>query len=56
MVFKGEDFLIDPIGKRQLRDGDYIIHGREEDGFDREDWDNEYSVHFTYLFNTFVFM
>lgn len=30
--------------------------GREKSGYDREDWDNEYSVHYTYNFNIFVFM
>jgi len=58
LVFLGEEFLIDPIGKRQLqKDSDkLIVNGREVDGYDRADWDDAYSVHFTYLFNTFVFM
>lgn len=57
MLFLGEKFLIDPIGKRQLQPGkDLIVTGREVDGYDREDYDGEYSVHYTYLFNTFVFL
>lgn len=56
LVFVGEEFLVDPIGGRQLRTGDYIVAGREKSGYDREDWDNEYSVHYTYNFNVFVFL
>ncbi len=58
MVFIGEDFLIDPIGGRQIQPGktDLIVNGREVDGFDRKDHNDQYSVHYTYLFNTFVFM
>ena len=56
MVFVGEKFLIDPIGERQIRTGDYIVAGREKAGYDRDDWDNEYSVHYTYNFNVFVFL
>ncbi len=33
-----------------------IVNGREEDGFDREDHDDQFSVHFTYVFNIFVFL
>jgi hypothetical protein len=54
----GEDFLVDPIGKRQLQIGSdtLIINGREVDGYDRQLHDGQYSVHYTYLFNIFVFM
>ena len=33
-----------------------IINGREIDGFDKDDHDNQYSVHYTYIFNVFVMM
>ena len=56
LVFAGEKFLIDPIGQRQLRSGDFIVNGRKIDGYDTEDWDDQYSVHYTYNFNIFVFM
>ena len=58
LAFTGEDFLIDPIGKRQLQPGSdmLIVAGREEAGYRREDYDDEYSVHYTYLFNVFVFL
>lgn len=39
-----------------MRSGNFIVAGREISGYDREDWDNEYSVHYTYVFNIFVFL
>ncbi len=42
LVFIGEEFLIDKIGKRQLQTGHdtLIVHGRYEDGYRKEDWNN----------------
>ena len=58
LVFVGEKFLFDKMMGRQLQDGSdlLIVHGRKQDGFDMEDWDNQYSVHYTYNFNIFVWL
>ena len=56
VVFAGEEFLFDIIGQRQIRPGSeyLVISGRKGD-FDVEDA-GEYSVHYTYVFNIFVFL
>lgn len=58
LVFAGERFLFDKMMKRQLQDGsdNLIVHGRKVNGFNMEDWDNQYSVHYTYNFNIFVWL
>ena len=56
VVFAGENFLFDIIGQRQIKSGSeyLVISGRKGD-FDVDDYD-EYSVHYTYVFNIFVFL
>ena len=57
LVFAGEHFLFDYIGDRQTLPGDKtIVNGRAVDGYKRENWDNQFSVHYTYNFNIFVFL
>lgn len=63
LLFAGPYFLIDPVGKRQLQPygSIYIASGRTAplDGFpafNRYFYDGNYSVHYTYIFNTFVLM
>ena len=55
-VFLGEKFFFDIIGQRQIRTGDIVVCGRKTCDYDRDDWDGEYSVHYTYNFNIFVFL
>ena len=57
VVFAGEHFLFDVIGKRQLQPGkNTIVNGRNKDGYNRSDYGNANSVHFTYIFNIFVML
>ena len=59
VVFLGERFLFDIIGRRQIRDGtEFLIRsGRDiDDDERREEFDGEFSVHYTYNFNIFVMM
>ena len=57
VVFLGEYFLFDVIGQRQLQPGKKtIVSGRTKSGFNRSDYGNENSVHFTYIFNIFVML
>jgi len=63
LLFAGPYFLVDPIGGRQLQPygSRYVVSGRTSslDGFpayNRNYYDGRYSVHYTYIFNTFVLM
>ena len=56
LIFLGERFLFDVIGRRQLQPGSDILifSGRKRDGFDQELNDEDYSIHYTYVFNVFA--
>lgn len=57
LVFMGEDFLFDYMFERQTLPGkSTIVNGREVDGYLRKNWDNQFSIHYTYNFNIFVFL
>lgn len=63
LLFAGEKFLVDPIGKRQLQPygSTHVVSGREYSifgtpAYDKNYYDGNYSVHFTYIFNIFVYM
>lgn len=58
LVFLGERFLFDIIGERQNQPNSIlIISGRSYDWSKAiEDKYGKYSVHYTYIFNIFVFM
>ena len=62
LLFAGPSFLVDPIGCRQLAfPTKHIVAGRgvEMMGYpiyDKANFGNNYSLHYTYIFNTFVFM
>lgn len=62
-LFGGQNFLVDPIGKRQLQPygSHLIVPGRSTSiggwpAYERNNYDGQYSVHYTYIFNCFVFM
>lgn len=54
--FLGEHFLFDIIrhAQRQNPDTVLVVNGRTDIGYVRDDYDNQYSVHFTYNFNVFI--
>lgn len=54
--FLGDRFLFDVIRQSQLQPGSdiLVVNGREDLGYDRSDYNNQYSVHFTYNFNVFI--
>ena len=55
--FLGDKFLIDIVGQRQLQPGtNLIVDGRISNGYDKHNYDNQYSLYFTYSFNVFVMM
>lgn len=56
-VFAGEHFLFDIMGKRQQsgKSGSRIVTGRTKDGYEYDDYNN-WSIHYTYNFNVFVFL
>lgn len=57
-VFLGHQFLFDIIGRRQIQEGKkyMIVSGAHMYGYDVKKYNDQYSVHFTYIFNTFVMM
>lgn len=54
--FLGDHFLFDVIrtSQRQNPDTILVVNGREDLGYDKKDYDNQFSVHFTYNFNVFI--
>lgn len=63
LLFAGPYFLVDPVGRRQMQPygSRYIVSGRTArlDGFpayNRYFYDGNYSIHYTYIFNTFVLL
>ena len=56
-VFAGEFFLFELLRDSQKQPNSIlIIQGRKLNGYDRSALNNEYSVHFTYIFNIFVML
>lgn len=62
LLFAGPNFLVDPIGKRQLQPNSNLIVSGRAIGilgavpYDKELYGNQYSIHYTYIFNVFVMM
>lgn len=57
IVFTGENFLFEFYRTEQMVPGsNMIIHGREVDGYNKKLFNNESSIHFTYIFNIFVML
>jgi Ca2+ transporting ATPase len=57
VVFAGEHFLFELFREsQQMPNSILIIQGRREDGYDKSKLDNEFSIHFTYIFNIFVML
>ena len=56
LFFLGDRFLFDIIRDSQHKPGSdiLVVNGRPDLGFDRDDYDGQYSVHFTYNFNVFI--
>lgn len=56
-VFYGHHFLHDRARQRQLQPGtDLIVNGYAYYGYDRHNYNYQYSVHGTYVFNVFVML
>lgn len=57
IVFTGESFLFELHREKQMMpNSKLIIPGREVDGYDKNNYDGNYSIHFTYIFNIFVML
>ena len=57
VVFSGEKFLFELHRDSQKQsNSNLIIKGREKDGYDKKNFNNQYSIHFTYIFNIFVML
>ena len=57
IVFAGEKFLIELFrADQQQPNSKLIISGRSTSGYKKEDHNNQYSIHFTYIFNIFVML
>ena len=57
IVFAGEKFLFELFREsQQVPNSKLIIQGRRIDGYDKSKLDNEFSIHFTYIFNIFVML
>lgn len=57
IVFSGEYFLFELFRPLQQQPNSIlIVQGREINGYDRKLKDNQYSIHFTYIFNIFVML
>lgn len=54
--FLGDQFLFDVIRQNQRKPGSdlLIVTGREDLGYNRSNYGEQYSVHFTYNFNVFI--
>lgn len=56
-VFAGEHFLFELFREsQQMPDSILIVQGRQINGYDKKAKNNEYSIHFTYIFNIFVML
>lgn len=60
VVFAGDKFLFENYRDEQTQPGDsvLVLLGGEEqsDNYNRKNFNNQYSVHFTYIFNIFVML